>query len=429
LISLIDKKNNFNFDNIFKWLIISIPISIIIGNFVLNINVLLINILFIYLFLKKKINFHKPIIYIFFFIFISIVMNNLITTDHFLSGKASLGIMRFLILFVALIFFFETYENKKFFFNIIFFLIIFVLIDVLIQYVFGRDIFGNEFATSHGKRLSGPFGDELVVGAYLSKLFFLGLFYLFYKTNNKYLYVSYLLLAIIVIFLTQERSAFFVSLLAFTFFIFFFQIKIKYKIVLFGFLLIILSLFIKYDETTSKKYFHQTFLQLGLSDEIHKRGGQEHTIDTFWDSRYGAHFLTALQIFNDNKILGSGIKTFRKNCGLKKYENINSKYYSRRCNTHPHNIYLEILSEGGLILFIPFCTLIFFLLIKNISNLINNENYNNSLVNLCLLIILFFPIQTTGSFFSTFNGVFYWFCLSLIIHNMKLQFFRSPFQK
>ena len=428
MISLINEKKIFNFDNIFKFLIVFVPISIIIGNFVLNINVTLIIILFIYFFFKKKISFHKPIIYIFFFICISILINNLITTDHFLSGKATLGIMRFLIFFIALMFFFETDENKKFFFKIIFFLIIFVLVDVLIQYVFGKDIFGNEFVTSHGKRLSGPFGDELVVGAYLSKLFFLGLIFLFYKTNNKYLYIFYLLLSIIVIFLTQERSAFFISLFAFIFFIFFFKIKIRSKVILLSSLIIILSLFIRYDETTSKKYFQQTILQLGFSTMLHNRGDKYHTINTFWDSRYGAHFLTAFQIFNDNKILGSGIKTFRKNCGLKKYENINSQYSERRCNTHPHNIYLEILSEGGLILFIPFCTLIFFLLVKNINNLIHNKNYNNSLINICLLIILFFPIQTTGSFFSTFNGVFYWFCLSIIINNMKLDFFRHSSQ-
>ena len=86
-----------------------------------------------------------------------------------------------ILFFVAFSYFLENEENKKFFFKVIFYILIFVLIDVLIQYIFGRDIFGNEYSTEHGKRLSGPFGDEYVVGAYLSKLYFLGIMYLFLK--------------------------------------------------------------------------------------------------------------------------------------------------------------------------------------------------------------------------------------------------------
>ena len=76
--------------------------------------------------------------------------------------------------------------NNKLFFRLIFFIISFVVIDTFIQYLFGSDIFGNEFSTSHGKRLSGPFGDEYVVGAYLSKLIFVGIIYLIQIKKNEY---------------------------------------------------------------------------------------------------------------------------------------------------------------------------------------------------------------------------------------------------
>ena len=152
-----------------------------------------------------------------------------------------------------------------------------------------------------------------------------------------------------------------------------------------------------------------------------------HKIDTFWDSRYGAHFLTAYEIYLDNKVFGSGIKTFRKVCALSKYEKIESKYREQRCNTHPHNIYFEILAEGGFLLFIPFCLLILFLVIKNFVSFFKEDSKNLYLVNLGILIVLFFPVQTTGSFFSTFNGVFYWLGLAIISCNMKLSFFRKSF--
>ncbi len=420
----------FNLDSLNKWLIIFVPISTMAGNLLLNLNVILVDILFVYFIFKKKIKFEKYLFYVVIFLSVIFLINFLTTSNNYLTSRATLGIIRYFIFFVAFSYFLENEENKKFFFKVIFYILIFVLIDVLIQYIFGRDIFGNEYSTEHGKRLSGPFGDEYVVGAYLSKLYFLGIMYLFLKTKNNLIYLGYLLASVLIIFLTQERSAFFISFFAFIFFVFFFKIKIKQKFFLLLTFTVILSFFIKYDDTKFKKYYSLTIQQLGFTEKVHLRSStKQHKIETFWDSRYGAHFLTAFQIFNDNKIFGSGIKTFREVCELKKYETINSKYYDRRCNTHPHNIYYEILSEGGLVIFIPFCFFVILLFFKNFDNLIKKNNYNYSLINICFLIILFFPIQTTGSFFSTFNGVFYWILLSIILNNMKLNLFLFSFEK
>ncbi len=420
----------FNLDSLNKWLIIFVPISTMAGNLLLNLNVILVDILFVYFIFKKKIKFEKYLFYVVIFLSVIFLINFLTTSNNYLTSRATLGIIRYFIFFVAFSYFLENEENKKFFFKVIFYILIFVLIDVLIQYIFGRDVFGNEYSTEHGKRLSGPFGDEYVVGAYLSKLYFLGIMYLFLKTKNNLIYLGYLLASVLIIFLTQERSAFFISFFAFIFFVFFFKIKIKQKFFLLLTFTVILSFFIKYDDTKFKKYYSLTIQQLGFTEKVHLRSStKQHKIETFWDSRYGAHFLTAFQIFNDNKIFGSGIKTFREVCELKKYETINSKYYDRRCNTHPHNIYYEILSEGGLVIFIPFCFFVILLFFKNFDNLIKKNNYNYSLINICFLIILFFPIQTTGSFFSTFNGVFYWILLSIILNNMKLNLFLFSFEK
>jgi len=311
-----------------------------------------------------------------------------------------------------------------------------VVIDVFIQYLFGKDFFGIEYSHHHGKRLSGPFGDELVVGAYLSKIIFIGLMYLNYLKKNHNYFIFYLITLVITVFITQERSAFFISLISSLFFTVFLKTNIKKKVVFIILLPLVLITFFKFDEHSFNKYYKLTILQLGLTDEYHYRSYAteskktiKHKINNFWDSRYGAHFLTSYKIFLDNKILGSGIKTFRTSCSLKKYDNIDSLYADIRCNTHPHNLYFELLSEGGLLIFIPFCFIILFFLTINIKNLITNNNYTNSLFNLSLLIILFFPIQTTGSFFSTFNGIFYWIGLAVISNNMKLNFFWHSSQK
>ena len=42
-------------------------------------------------------------------------------------------------------------NKQKFFFKNNLYVIVFTLIDVLIQYLFGKDIFGNEYSVAHGK--------------------------------------------------------------------------------------------------------------------------------------------------------------------------------------------------------------------------------------------------------------------------------------
>ena len=55
--------------------------------------------------------------------------------------------------------------SNKIFYSII---VLFVCVDIIIQYIFGYDLFGFE-ATA--RRFSGPFGDELVSGAFIQRFF------------------------------------------------------------------------------------------------------------------------------------------------------------------------------------------------------------------------------------------------------------------
>jgi len=178
LTNYFNSKRYLDINKFFELLIIIVPISIFIGNFALNLNILLIDLLFLYFLLLKKVIVKKNVLKLGLFLLILFIINIGLTVDLFLSIKGSLGILKYLIFFLAFAHFLESETNNKLFFRLIFFIISFVAIDTLIQYLFGSDIFGNEFTTTHGKRLSGPFGDEYVVGAYLSKLIFVGIIYL-----------------------------------------------------------------------------------------------------------------------------------------------------------------------------------------------------------------------------------------------------------
>ena len=69
-------------------------------------------------------------------------------------------------------------------------LVVFVLIDTLYQFFnyssqngFGKDLLGFQ-STWYG-RLTGPFGDELIPGAYISKFGLIGFSYLLLNDNLK----------------------------------------------------------------------------------------------------------------------------------------------------------------------------------------------------------------------------------------------------
>ena len=82
------------------------------------------------------------------------------------------------------------------------------------------------------------------------------------------------------------------------------------------------------------------------------------------------HYTSALRMFKDNIYTGIGPRMFRYVCGYDKYK------IWEGCSTHPHNTYIQLLSETGLFGFI-FGILIFlyvFLIPKdNFGQLFNNK--------------------------------------------------------
>ena len=111
---------------------------------------------------------------------------------------------------------------------------------------------------------------------------------------------------------------------------------------------------------------------------------------------------------------------------IQKYKKINSIRVSERCNTHPHNIYLEIWSELGILFFIFFIIFNIYFLFKLFKVYFFNKEYQQEAsIIISLYSMLFFPIQTTGSLFSTWNGVIYWICIALclnLFYKTKKQF-------
>ena len=147
-------------------------------------------------------------------------------------------------------------------------------------------------------------------------------------------------------------------------------------------------------------------------DQLRINKNSVHNLDI-----YMGHYLIAKELFQQNPILGVGPKNYTQHC------NNNKKYQTLPyiCTTHPHNSYIQLLSETGLagaltilLLFIIFS----FNSAKHIYlKLFKNKNVFN-FPEICLLssmLITLWPFVTSGSFFNNYLSIIYFFPVGIFI--------------
>jgi O-antigen ligase len=133
-----------------------------------------------------------------------------------------------------------------------------------------------------------------------------------------------------------------------------------------------------------------------------------------WHSGYLIHFNSGVQQWKKNKVLGSGLKSFRLNCT---YEN------NQTCNTHPHNYFIELLVDTGLMGSI-IIYLVFIIGFKNfLIFYLNQKNINLRLTSVVFFLTIFFeffPLRSSGSFFTTNNATFIFLILPFFLNIKKI---------
>ena len=409
--------NKFKFNSLLPVLTFLFYFSIIasvIGTGMLNITIIFFNIIFIFFLFsnKDKIEFHFN--KIIFFLTIAFLLLNIFSSIE--SDRSFYGTLNLLKNLVFLIGGYTIFKlNKNVFKNFISLtLIIFILVglDTLLQYFLGKDIFGYVYSQTHGGRLSGPFGDEWIVGSFLSKILFLSIIYFLYNYERKFYDIIFLFISITIIFLTNERSAILMTLFSSFIYLFFRFKNLKVKVIFFS-SLILITIFFSSIPSIKNQLIIKSLEQIGLKDSSWNSDDQ-----IFLDSQWGAHYLTAISIFKNNPIFGSGLKTFRYECQNEEYNNINSKSSNARCSSHPHNFYLEILSDTGIIGLGLFIYLLFWVFLNIIKAILDNKK--NAYITLVIFFLFFWPIKTTGSIFASWNSYFYILALLAIITQLNL---------
>jgi len=383
-----------------------LPISIIIGQAVSLINVLLISIFIIIEIIRsKKYYFLKNITFILLFgIFLYLLFNTYISLDKNISFLRNFGFLRFILLFVAINYFFYIYKNQNFYFKIWTVIILIVILDTYIEYIFGKNILGYG-QDIYADRIVSFFKDEPIVAGYLNGFFFLILGYLFnINSKNNKIYTVCIILSLIFLIcvsLTGERSNTIKAIIGLSiFFLLNNKLKIKYRIITFLSLIIIIISMILSLDYLKYRYYDNIINPLINTDKREK----------FLNNNiYIQHYKSGYAVFKNYPLFGVGNKNYRIETNNNRFTKKN--YFP---DTHPHQIYLEFLSEHGIVGTVFFLFIIFFLILKNIKSCIVSKNLLQ-LGAFSFIVINFLPILPSGAFFSDFNTTLFFINFSIFL--------------
>ena len=386
-------------DTIYFFLILILPLTLLFGTLISEITIFLVAIFFLFsCYQKNKWKWIKSIEFKFLIvIWIYLILNAILANNISLAMPRALFFLRFIILAFAISEVLKNQKFSKFIFIFWIIIIIFTFIDIYFEFFFGKNIFGN--ISDYPGRISSFTGKELKIGHYMLAIFLLPFSY--FINMNKNIGINTFLIFILTfvlfsIIITGERSNTIRAIFCFFMFIFFIQKKYfffnKYLILLLT--LMSLYLTINYENTIKSRY-----------SEIIENASNPITLVK--KSLHGSHYSTAWKIFRNYTFFGVGNKNFRIECQNQIYVDQDYKYTENRCSTHPHQIYLELLSELGILGTLLIITFVTYAVIKSMYSYF--KNYNLILIASCAYITsIFIPILPSGSFFTSFGATLFW---------------------
>ena len=410
-------------NNLYNILYILIVPSFVIGQAFFKMTLVVILILALIQFRLKIFKIKQDLINIFFLsLLIYFISNSIFISSYYYFPNS-----RFLTFIGIILFYFVTnylvkYDllNLRKIFLYYSFIITLILFDTLIQIIFLKDLFGFDYLHNY-MRFSGPFGDEYILGAFLS-FYVVPILILFNeeKTNNylKFFMLFFFFFSIYILIKSGERIAFLTVCLQILLYFIVFKKRIKNFLILGIFSLIFFAGISLYDKEVYKKYEHFYKLVFKYEKIINENYLLHKKINKFGflNTQSGAHFLTAYEIWRNYPIFGIGIKNFRNESIKDEYSLINSHQRNFRSATHPHNFQLELLAETGLVGFILFNLFIIYftyIIIFNKKKLL----YYNLFIKIFIILILskYFPVKTDSSLFSSSLGLLLWINIIFLI--------------
>ena len=398
--------NNFKYlnTNLINLIIISIIPFLIWGPFFPDLIVSISALFFLfYVFKNKEFYFlyNKPLIIFFSFCIYCILLSVFVAEDMMLSFESSLFYFRIGV-FSCFIWYLIDKDKSilTFFYYALVLCFSALVIDGYIQYFTGVNLTGFKIS---GSRVSSFFGDELIMGSYLSRLFPL-LFALFLKKKKKkyeiYFIAVLFILVDVLIFMSGERSAFFFLNLSTVFIIILIKEYQKFRLITFIIAVICVVILSLNSSKLNERMFKGPAEDMGLF-----KSSKDAVIFT---KAHDSVIRTAFNMFKDQPLLGHGPKMFRVICKDEKYASV-----ATPCMTHPHNFYIQLLAETGVIGFLFLFSALVYVIYKALrqfKSVILRQKRPLSDYQVCLLagiLITVWPLSPNGNFFNNWLMITY----------------------
>jgi len=410
-----------------KIFISSIIPFLILGPFFPDTIVSLSALVFLVYVIRKKLFYYfnnKPLIIFFIFCIYCILVNIFVAKNIFFSFTTSHFYFRIGV-FACLIW--HLIEQDKKILNYFYYALVIcfsiLVVDGYIQFFRGFNIIGLPILSD---RISSFFGKELILGSYLSRLFPL-LFSLFVIKKKKIFEVYFIgglfTLIDILIYISGERASFVFLNLSTLFIIILIKKYQKFRLFIFiSSLTLITVLSYSYDKIYNRM-IDGTLKSLGVSKFEESRKKDIFSLDkhglNIFSPDHDSLIRTAYNMFLDKPIFGHGPKMFRVICKDEKYaEGIHS------CDAHPHNFYVQLLAETGIIgfsfLFSAFVYVLYCAYRQFKSIVLRQKRYLTD-YQVCLLsgiLITVWPLTTNGNFFNNWLMIVYSLPVGFYLHSI-----------
>jgi hypothetical protein len=249
------------------------------------------------------------------------------------------------------------------------------------------------------------------MGSYLARLFPL-LFALFLVKKKKkfeiYFIALLFILVDILIYMSAERASFFFLNLSTVFIIILINEYQRFRLVTFILAIICVFALSLNSPNISDRMFKTPAKAMGLIDSDNDNDSESQKKPAIFSSHHDDLIRTAYNMFKDKPIIGHGPKMFRVICKDKKYA-----VGPRPCMTHPHNFYVQLLAETGIIGFLfLFSSLgyVSYVALRQFKSIIFKQKRPFTDYQICLLaaiLITVWPLSTNGNFFNNWLMIIY----------------------
>ena len=277
----------------------------------------------------------------------------------------------------------------------------FIIIDTVIQYVFGHDVFG--LPPSSPTRLTGPF-DHPLVGTFTARFWFIALAVAWFAAWRIRALAALAVLAgmtvvgALFLFLTGERAALLTYLLG-------------SAVVLAGDLrhyrawrwplvglMLALGILAGAVAVTQKE-----MVQRSVDSTVA-------TITHLGDTVYGLNFETGFAEFSAHPWTGVGARQFKAYCDteLPAYKARYDAMGFEGAVIHPHNFYSGMLAEGGIFAFLALVVMVGALFWRIFGSADAAKQPMQAYFAAAMLLVTFWPIQSTMEYFNGWTAAVIW---------------------